>query len=125
MSIRMERLGSLLQKDLGEIIQRSYQPQGTFITISKVIMSPDLAIAKIYLSVYAPGRDEEVVYQYIDENVQEIRKKLAGLIKNQVRKIPELHFYADDTNEYVDNIDKLFKKVDDQRSESDPTDEEE
>ena len=125
MSIRMERLSSLLQKDLGEIIQRSYQPQGTFITISQVRMTPDLSIAKVYLSVFAPGRDEEVVYQFIDENVQEIRKKLAGRIKNQVRKIPELHFYADDTNEYVDNIDKLFRKVDEQRSELGDSDEEE
>ena len=116
MSIRVERLGALIKKDLGEIIQREFQPEGTFVT-------PDLSIAKVYLSVFAPGRDNEAVYEFIDERISQIRYKLAGRIKNQVRKIPELHFFADDTAEYVNKMENLFKKVDDQPKA--PTDEEE
>lgn len=114
MSLRVERLGALLKKDLAEIIQREYQPDGTFVTVTNVRVTPDLAIAKVYLSVFAPGRDDQVVYEFIDEHVPAIRHKLAGKIKNQVRKIPELHFYADDTAEYVNKMETLFKKVDEQ-----------
>lgn len=122
MSFRVERLGELLKRDLGEIIQRSFQPEGTFVTVTNVRVTPDLSIAKVYLSVFAPGRDNEVVYEYIDEHVPAIRHKLAAKIKNQVRKIPELHFYADDTAEYVNKMEKLFKKVDEQPKA--PTDDE-
>tara|TARA_R110000868_G_scaffold37111_6_gene131432 strand:- start:11096 stop:11470 length:375 start_codon:yes stop_codon:yes gene_type:complete len=114
MSFRVERLGALLKKDLGEIIQKSFQPEGTFVTVTNVRVTPDLSIAKVYLSVFAPGRDEQIVYEFIDEHVPEIRYKLAGKIKNQVRKIPELHFYTDDTAEYVNKMQNLFRKVDEQ-----------
>ena len=123
MSFRVERLGELLKRDLGEIIQREFQPEGTFVTVTNVRVTPDLSIAKVYLSVFAPGRDKQVVYEYIDEQVPQIRHTLAGRIKNQVRKIPELHFYADDTAEYVSKMETLFKKVDEQPKA--PTDEEE
>lgn len=123
MSFRVERLGELLKRDLGEIIQREFQPEGTFVTVTQVRVTPDLSIAKVYLSVFAPGRDNEVVYEYIDEKVSQIRHKLAGRIRNQVRKIPELHFYADDTADYVNKMEDLFKKVDEQPKA--PTDEDE
>lgn len=123
MSFRVERLGELLKRDLGEIIQREFQPDGTFVTVTQVRVTPDLSIAKVYLSVFAPDRDNEVVFEYIDEKVPQIRHKLAGRIRNQVRKIPELHFYADDTADYVNKMEGLFKKVDEQPKAS--TDEEE
>ncbi len=123
MSIRVERLGELIKRDLGEIIQREFQPEGTFVTVTNVRVTPDLSIAKVYLSVFAPGRDKETVYEFIDERITQIRFKLAGRIKNQVRKIPELHFYPDDTAEYVNKMETLFKKVDEQPKA--PTDEEE
>lgn len=124
MSFRVERLGALLKKDLGEIIQRSFQPEGTFVTVTNVRVTPDLSIAKVYLSVFSPGRDEKVVYEFIDEHVPQIRHKLAGKIKNQVRKIPELHFYADDTAEYVNNMQNLFRMVDSQPKAPDDDNEE-
>jgi ribosome-binding factor A len=88
-------------------------------------MTPDLSIAKVYLSVFAPGRDEEVVFRHIDDHIQQIRHKLAGRIKHQVRKIPELHFYVDDTSEYVNKMESLFKKVETQRKDADASEEEE
>lgn len=77
MSFRVERLGELLKRDLGEIIQREFQPDGTFVTVTQVRVTPDLSIAKVYLSVFAPDRDNEVVFEYIDEKVPQIRHKLA------------------------------------------------
>ncbi len=114
MSIRTERLGGVLKRDLGEILQREYQPVGTFITVTKVLMTDDLSIARVYLSVFAPGRDEKAIYQHLDDHIDDIRHTLAGKIRHQVRKIPELHFYVDDTAEYVNKIEKLFDKVDQQ-----------
>jgi len=124
MSIRTERLSAVIQRDLGKIIQRSYQPSGTFVTVTRVRMTDDLSIAKVYLSVLAPNRDDKTVYQFIDEHISEIRKELASLIRNQVRKIPELHFYPDDTAEYVDKMEQLFKKVEKQRKQEDSNEEE-
>ncbi|MCG8373107.1 MAG: ribosome-binding factor A, partial [Balneolales bacterium] len=65
MSFRVERLGELLKRDLGEIIQREFQPDGTFVTVTSVRVTPDLSIAKVYLSVFSPGRDQQVVYEFI------------------------------------------------------------
>lgn len=123
MSIRTERLGSVIQKDLGQILQRSYQPSGTFITVTRVRLTDDLSIAKVYLSVFAPGRDEKAVYQYIDESQDEIRYELASKIKNQVRRIPELLFFEDDTSEYVNRIEQIFDKVKEERKDPPDSDE--
>lgn len=112
MSFRPERLAEVIKRDLGQIIQREYQPEGTFVTVTNVVMTPDLMIAKVYLSVFAPGRDERVVYEFIDEHIDEIRYKLASKIRNQVRKIPELHFYEDDSAELIDKMERLLDKVD-------------
>ncbi len=64
--------------------------------------------------MFAPGRDEKAIYQHLDDHIDEIRHTLAAKIRHQVRKIPELHFYVDDTAEYVNKIEKLFDKVDQQ-----------
>lgn len=109
MSIRTEKLASVLKEDLGHII-REYQTDN-MLTITTVKMSPDLSIAKIYVSVYTENGDEDETFEYLESKSQEIRGKLASLIKNQVRRIPELHFYRDDTSEYVNRIESLFQKI--------------
>lgn len=111
MSIRTERLAAVLQRDLGEILQQSYQMSGTFITVTQVRLTPDLSIAKVYISVFSPDRDSDTVFQYIDDHTDEIRYELAGRIRHQVRRIPELHFYVDDSAEYVNRMETLFNKV--------------
>ncbi len=111
MGIRTEKLASVIKKDIGEILQRHYQPPGTFITVTQVRMTDDLSIAKIYLSVFSPGRDDKPIYSQIDDHQSEIRFLLASKIKNQVRRIPELLFFQDDTSEYVNRIEELFSKV--------------
>lgn len=109
MSIRTERIGSQLKRDLGPILQK-YQ-QGSIITITSVKVSDDLMVVKVYLSIYAPGGDSNAVFDYILEKIVEIRTELAALIRHQMRRIPELHFYLDDTAEYVNKIESLFQKI--------------
>lgn len=122
MSIRTKRLASVIQKDLGSILQQNYQPAGAFITVTQVRITDDLSIAKVYLSVFTQERDPKTIYQFIDDNQDKIRYELAGKIKNQVRRIPELLFFEDDTAEYVNKMEKLFAKARKQRSEKDNTD---
>lgn len=122
MSIRTERLASVIQKDLGRILQQNYQPTGTFITVTQVRMTDDLSIAKVYLSVFSQDRDPKTIYQFIDDNQDQIRYELASKIKNQVRRIPELLFFEDDTAEYVNKMEQLFAKVRKQRGEGDNPD---
>lgn len=112
MSLRQKRLGEVIKRDLGQILQQKYQPEGTFVTVTNVVLSADLSTAKVYLSVYAPGRDDKVVYEFIDEHLSDIRYALASKIKNQVRKIPELHFYEDESSEYIDRMEQLLKSID-------------
>lgn len=123
MSIRTERLASVIQKDLGRILQQKYQPTGAFITVTQVRMTADLSIAKVYLSVFTQDRDPQTIYQFIDDNQDQIRYELASKIKNQVRRIPELLFFEDDTAEYVNKMEQLFAKVRKQRGEGDNSDE--
>jgi len=119
MSIRTKKLASVIKKDVGEILQKDYQVSNTFITVTQVRVTDDLSIAKIYLSVFSPGRDVKPIFEAIDQSQDEIRYKLASKIRNQVRRIPELLFYHDDTAEYVNKIEGLFSKVRDDREDSD------
>lgn len=116
MSIRTERLGTVIQRDLGQIIQKGYQQSGSFITITKVEVTPDLMIAKVFISVYAPGKDEEAIFNHLEEHITEIRKELATKIRHQVRRIPELEFMKDETAEYAEKMEDLFKEIREERN---------
>jgi ribosome-binding factor A len=113
MSIRTERVASQIKRDLGPILQ-GYQ-QGSIITITSVKISDDLMLVRVYLSIYAPGTDIEPVFDYITEKTPVIRSELAALMRHQLRRIPEIHFYLDDTADYVNKIESLFKKIQEQR----------
>lgn len=117
MSIRTERLGAVIKRDLGQIIQKSYQTPGSFVTVTKVEVTPDLMIAKVHLSVYAPGKDEDALFAHLQEKKVNIRKDLADKIRHQVRRIPELHFINDQTAEYVEKMENLFQEIRKEREE--------
>jgi ribosome-binding factor A len=116
MSIRTERLGAVIQRDLGQIIQKNYQ-HGTIITVTEVRVTEDLMIAKVYLSIMAPGQDTDTVFDYLNEHVIEIRKKLAAKIRHQVRRIPELEFVKDDSAAYAEKMDRIFDELREEREE--------
>lgn len=116
MSIRTERVGSIIQRDLGNILQKEYQ-HDSILTVTKVRMTPDLRVAKVYISVYAPHRDPDDIFEYIQSNNAAIRKELAHKVQNQLRHVPELHLYKDDTAEYVNRLEQLFDQINKEREE--------
>ena len=115
MSIRTERLAAVIQRDLGNIIQQSYQKSGSFITVTQVEVTQDLLIAKVFLSIFAPDKDEDAIFSNLEEHKAGIRKELASKIRHQVRRIPELHFNKDESAEYVDKMETLFDQIREER----------
>lgn len=111
-SRRQEKFAKLLQRDLGDIFLQKAASlfKGSFITISGVKVSPDLGYAKIYLSFFKAGNNAELL-DAIRLNTREIRHELAGKIKNQVRKVPELEFFLDESLDYVERMEKVFKGI--------------
>ncbi|MEX0968482.1 MAG: 30S ribosome-binding factor RbfA [Bacteroidia bacterium] len=111
-SRRQEKLSRLLQKELGQIFLTQGQSMfgTTFISVSKVRISADLGYARVYLSFLNVKEPMQLLGEVKMRN-KEIRTKLAAIIKNQVRKIPELEFFYDDTMDYVEKIDKLFEEI--------------
>jgi ribosome-binding factor A len=111
MGIRPQRLAGQIQQDLGEILQQEYQPPGSFVSITHVLMTDDLSIAKVYLTIFAPNRDEKAILETIDQSQVSIRHSLAQRIRNQVRRVPDLLFFLDDTAKKAEEIESLFQKV--------------
>lgn len=107
---RQQKIARLLQKELGEIfLLYARSVQGTLISVTNVRVSPDLSIARIYLSIF-PSEKSEFLLNNIQDSVKSIRFELGNRVKNQLRIIPELSFFIDDTLDYLENIDNLLKK---------------
>ena len=106
---RLQKIGRLLQKELGEIflLQAKAMP-GVLISVSEVRVSADLSIAKAYLSIFPSEKGKEMI-KVITENTRAIRYDLGQRIRLQLRKIPELQFFLDESIDYLENIDKLLK----------------
>ena len=112
-SKRQQKFSRVLQKELAEVFQRdvSHLFKGAYISISQVRVSPDLGVAKIYLSLLLAGNSQAVL-QEVQTNTKAIRHALAQRIKDQVRVIPELIFYLDDSAEYAAHMDKIISGLD-------------
>lgn len=109
-TLRQNKISRLIQKELASYFQvesRSHF-QGKMISVTQVRVSPDLALAKVYVSVF-PWNEAEDFIGYISQHTKIIRNALSHKIRHQVRVIPELVFYRDDSMEYADRIDKLLK----------------
>jgi len=109
-SKRQIQVGGLVQKELALIIQKKFSGlvPGRLLTISGVRMSPDLSLAKIYLSIF-PSENADKIIVEINKNVSKLRFELGNSIRNNVRKIPELTFYLDDSLDYIEKIDNALK----------------
>jgi len=108
---RQNKVSRLIQKELAEMLQiyaRNWF-KGSIISVSVVRISPDLSVAKCYLSIFPDNRKEEIIGN-INQHIKEIRFQLGNRIHNQVRIIPELIFNIDDSLDYLENIEKLLKK---------------
>ncbi|OCX51112.1 ribosome-binding factor A [Mucilaginibacter sp. PPCGB 2223] len=111
-SKRQQKFAGVIQEDLAAIFQRegmSFLPN-TLVTITKVRVTPDLALARIFLSFFNSANTQSAL-QTIKLHASEIRYKLGARIKDQVRIIPQLEFFIDDTSEYVERMDKIFDKI--------------
>ena len=110
---RQQKIARLIQKELSEKFRLETAKIGNVIvSVSTVRVSPDLSIAKAYLSVFPSNKGEEIVAN-INKNSKSIRYDLAQKVRFQLRKTPELAFYLDDSLDYIEHIDNLLK--------SDPT----
>jgi ribosome-binding factor A len=109
-STRQLKISRLIQKDLGVIFQQESRNlfEGALITVTKVQVSKDLAIAKVHLSLFITT-DKQVLLEKIRHHGREIRHFLAQRVHNQLRVMPELQFYLDDSLDYIENIDSLLR----------------
>lgn len=109
-STRQAKIARLLQKELSEIFrQQTAKTNGVIVSVSAVRVSPDLSIARAYLSVFPSGKAEEMLAS-INRSAKTIRYELAQKVRYQLRKTPELSFYLDDSLDYIENIDHLLGK---------------
>lgn len=109
---RQAKIARLLQKELSEILRlQTAKTHGIIISVSAVRISPDLSIAKAYLSIFPSTKAQEIL-DNLTRNARTIRYDLGQKVRFQLRKVPELAFYLDDSLDYIENIDNLLNKED-------------
>ena len=107
---RQNRIARLLQKELAEIFQsQTRMMHGVMVSVTRVRISPDLSICTAYLSIFPSERAEEIIGN-INKNNKTIRYELGTRVRNQLRIVPELRFFIDDSLDYIEHIDELLKK---------------
>jgi ribosome-binding factor A len=109
-SVRQNKIARLLQKELAEIFQKESKNlfNGKIITVTVVRITADLNIARVYLSIFPLKKDEDFDL-IVNQNIKTIRNYLGKRIRYQLRNVPELVFYHDDSLDYIDNINRLLK----------------
>ncbi|MCF2873787.1 MULTISPECIES: 30S ribosome-binding factor RbfA [Tenacibaculum] len=107
---RQRKIAGVLQQDLVDVLQRAAQDgmKGVIISVSKVSVTADLGVAKVYLSVFPSEKRDEII-EGVKSNTPLIRHELAQRTKNQLRRMPELLFFGDDSLDYIEDIDKSLK----------------
>ena len=111
---RQKKIGGILQKDLVDVLQGAATRgglKGIIISVSKVSVTTDLSIAKVYLSIFPNNKGEELL-KGIRSNTVLIRHELAQRTKHQLRRMPQLEFFIDDSLEYIDRIEQSLKGKD-------------
>ncbi len=113
---RQKQVGNLIQQELGNVFQHLglNMVNGALISISHVRMTPDLLEARIYISIFK-GDDEEAILEFIKEKHGAVKRELGNNLRHQLRRIPVLAFYLDDTLDYVFKMEKIFKKIEDEK----------
>ena len=107
---RQNKISRLIQKELSEIfLLQTKSMNGVLVSVSAVRISPDMSIARVYLSVFPSERSQEIV-KSINDNMKSIRYELGTRVRHQLRIIPELKFFVDDSLDYAERIDELLKK---------------
>ncbi len=109
---RQKQIGGLLQQELNDLFQRMGMSMmdGGMVSISTVKVTPDLLEARIYLSLFQV-KDAEATMKKIEDRAWEVKKELAARVRQQLRRIPELRFFRDDTLDHVFKMEELFKQI--------------
>lgn len=106
---RQEKISRLIQKELSDIfLSYSRQNTGALVSVTQVRVTSDLSIARVYLSLFPQDKAEEL-FNAIKEDTKNVRFELGNRTRHQLRVIPELQFYVDDSLDYLENIDRLLK----------------
>ena len=106
---RQNKIARLLQKELSDIfLLQTKSMSGILISVSAVRISPDMSVARAYLSVFPSEKSEEII-KNINANMKSIRFELGTRVRHQLRIIPELKFFVDDSLDYLVRIDELLK----------------
>lgn len=106
---RQNKISRLIQKELSEIfLLQTKSMNGVLVSVSAVRITPDMSIARVYLSVFPSERSQEIV-KNINDNMKSIRYELGTRVRHQLRIIPELKFFVDDSLDYIEKIDSLLK----------------
>ncbi len=111
MSIRTERVASLLQQELGAILQKELPRSGPFITVVDVKVTVDLSIARIYVSIIGTLKEQAAAMASLQDKTKSIRKILSSRIRHHFRRIPELEFHEDHLYERANRIEQLLNDV--------------
>jgi ribosome-binding factor A len=113
---RQKQVGKLIMEELSDIFQREGMNivEGGMVSILKVMVTPDLLEARVYLSFFQVKDPQTLLHKIKDRN-WEWRKLLGQRVKNQLRRIPELTFYIDDTVDHIFKMDQIFKKISEER----------
>ena len=119
---RQKQIGGLIQEEINTIFQRMglTMMDGGMVSISSVKVTPDLLEARIYLSIFNAA-DNKAVLKKIEERSWEIKRELASHVKHQLRRIPELKFYLDDTLDHVFKMEEIFKQIKKDEDQNDET----
>lgn len=107
-SPRQKKIGALLQKEVAQLLQAAVRQQGIanlIVSVTKVSVTIDLSVAKIYLSIF-PSDKADYYLSALQENRFQLKHDLSQLLKNQLRRVPELNFFRDDSLDYIEAIEK-------------------
>jgi len=109
-NVRSEKIAALIKREMAVVFQQGMGTtfRGMMITVTQSRVSPDLGVAKLYLSIF-PGERKEEGLTLLRESQSALRGMLGDRVGKQLRKIPELHFYIDDSLDYFEKIDRLLK----------------
>lgn len=111
MSIRTDKVSSLLQRELSDILQRELPRSGPLVTVVEVKITADLGIARAYVSVIGSEKERAETMEYLHAETKSLRMLLSARIRHQFRRIPELEFFEDRLFEQANRIEQLLKSV--------------
>ena len=111
---RQKKIAGVIQKDLAIILQNDAKNgmPGVILSVTKVSVTTDLSIAKVYLSIF-PNDKRQLIFEGINQNSPQIRHKMAALTRHQLRRMPEFSFHLDDSLDYIESIDAALRGEDD------------